>query len=668
MPYRYSRWDGSQERPDLDADDVLAAMADELTAHGDPRRALERLWQRGFRTREGAHVPGLRDLLERLRRERQAMLERHRMDAGLEAMRRALDDVLRTERTGIERRVDQARRQAAAPANPEAAERLRELERLAAERATALDALPPDVGGAIRALQDYQFVDLEAWQKFQELMMRLRRDLVQGQVGGLMDALRRMGPAETQALREMLRDLNRLLREARAGGHPDFEAFRQQWGGMFPGVSSLEELLERLVRQAARLESLLESLSPAERQELLALQEALLDEPGLREALEALGDHLAALAPGEGGRRYRFRGQEPVSLEQALDLMGTLHDLDRLEGELRAAEQGGQPEDIDAEALGRLLGPEAAAHIEQLRRLAAELEARGYLERKGRRWALTPRAIRRIGQRALAEIFAQLRRDRPGGHALDRRGAGGDRSDETKRYAFGDPFLLDLRATLGHALGRQGPGLPVRLHPDDFEVFRTEEATRCATVLLLDMSRSMIYRDCWHAAKRVALALHALIAGQYPRDYLGVVGFALYARELPRDALPQVQITPRNYGTNMHHALLLARQLLARQRAANRQVIMVTDGEPTAHLEGTEAYFDYPTTARTWQLTRKEVLRCSREDIRINTFMLDDSPGLVAWVEEMARLNRGRALHVTPDRLGQYLLVDFVAGRQRRVG
>jgi uncharacterized protein with von Willebrand factor type A (vWA) domain len=308
-------------------------------------------------------------------------------------------------------------------------------------------------------------------------------------------------------------------------------------------------------------------------------------------------------------------------------------------------------------------------HLDELpARTVEKLEAAGYLEQRGRQWTLTPQAIRKIAQRALAELLGQLRRDRPGRHRVDARGAGGDPTDESKAYEFGDPFLLDLRETLGSAVRRQGPGLPVRLEPGDFAVRRTELSTRCATALLLDMSRSMIYRGCWTAAKKVALALHALIRGQYPQDALYVIGFSLYARELDPDAVPSVVLTDRHYGTNMQHALQLARRLLSRHRGGNRQVVMITDGEPTAHLEGTEAYFDYPTTRRTWQLTQAEVLRCAREGVTINTFMLEDSPGLVRFVSEMSRINRGRAFFVQPDRLGEYVLVDYLARKQKRVG
>ena len=701
MLIRYSRWDGSQSLPDFDADDLLAAMADDLVADGDPRRALERLWRRGLRTREGREVPGLRDLLERVRRQRQGLLDRHRLDGVLDELRQALEVVLRTERQGIERRLAEARRQAidggagerpalppgprpasgpdpprspepgepsGAETGPDPAERLRQLEAMAAERLQRLDQLPADPGGQIRGLQDYPFMDVEAWQKFQALMLRLRSEMMRNQIGGLMAGMRSLSPGEMQAIRDMLGDLNRMLRARASGAQPDFQGFMKKWGQLFPGVNDLDQLLADLERRAAEMESLLRSLAPAERRELEELQDALLRDEGLKDELAELGENLRRLAPDRQANRYRMQGRDPLSLQQALALMGTLHDLDRLEGDLRQAVEAGDPGAVDAEALRQRLGDETAAQLAQLQRLAEKLEEAGYLERKGRRWELTPAAIRKIGQRALTEIFSALRRDRVGQHATDRRGAGGDRSDTTKAYEFGDPFLLDLGGTLANALRRRGPGLPVRLRPDDFDVYRTELSTRCATVLLVDMSRSMIYRDCWVAAKRVALALHALIRGQYPRDQLEVVGFSLYARRYAAEVLPALRISERNYGTNMHHALLLARQTLGRHRGPNKQIIMITDGEPTAHLEGTKAYFDYPTTRRTWELTRSEVVRCTREGIRINTFMLEDSPGLIRFVADLARINRGRALFVTPERLGEYVLVDFLNGRQKRVG
>jgi uncharacterized protein with von Willebrand factor type A (vWA) domain len=663
---RYSRWDGSQSLPDWDADDVLAAIADDLVADGDLRRALERLAMRGFRTRGGDQVPGLRDLLERLQRARQGLLQRHNLEDVLGELREQLRDVVDTERHGIERRLGEAAE--AGGAEPGAEDRRRELERIAAERRAQLDALPGDLGGAVRALQGYQFVDPEAWQKFQSLMMRLRQEVAESLFGRLRQGLQGLGPEDMAGLRSMLGDLNGLLRQQASGGRPDFQGFMARWGAMFPGVESLEQLLAHVARQSAQLQSLLESLTPAQRRELEALQEALLDDPGLREALDELGDHLDRLGVSRAARQYRLQGDAPLSLREALRAMGELQDIDRVAEDLRDAERTGRLERLDPAAVRRALGDRAAEEVEALQRLADTLEAAGYLDQRGRRWTLTPRAIRKIAQRALAEVLGQLRRDRPGRHAVDARGAGGDRTDESKPYEFGDPFLLDLRETLWSAVRREGTGVPLRLAPADFAVHRTELSTRCATALLLDMSRSMIYRGCWTAAKKVALALHALIRAQYPQDALYVVGFSLYARELPHDELPSAVLTERSYGTNMQHALALARRLLGRHGGGNRQVVMVTDGEPTAHLEGAEAYFDYPTSRRTWQLTRAEFVRCAREGVTVNTFMLEDSPGLVRFVQEMSRINRGRAFLVQPDRLGEYVLIDYLARKQKRVG
>ncbi|MGH3326082.1 MAG: vWA domain-containing protein, partial [Streptomyces sp.] len=266
---------------------------------------------------------------------------------------------------------------------------------------------------------------------------------------------------------------------------------------------------------------------------------------------------------------------------------------------------------------------------------------------------------------ALRDIFAHLKRDRFGRHAIDHRGAGGDRTDDTKHYEFGDAFLLDLRETLMNAVARGGPQTPVRLAPDDFEVYRTELSTQAATVVMLDMSRSMINNGLFLPAKKVALALSALIRGQFPRDRLHIVGFSLYAREFTTENLPGLSWSDWNIGTNMHAGFMLSRRLLARAKGGNRQIIMITDGEPTAHMEGLEADFSYPPTRKTLQETLKEVQRCTREGITINTFMLEQSPALTSFVEQMTRINRGRAFFATPERLGEYVVVDYVGSKRR---
>jgi uncharacterized protein with von Willebrand factor type A (vWA) domain len=409
------------------------------------------------------------------------------------------------------------------------------------------------------------------------------------------------------------------------------------------------------------------SMSPGQRQQLQEMMQSLMmQDERLEAAMAQLAMHLESLLPMDAmRRRYDFQGDEDMNLAEARQLMEELQRLDQLERQLKGAQNPGDLDKINPEDVQKALGEETARDFEQLRELTRKLEEAGYLERKGGRLQLTARAVRKIGEKALRDVFSHLKRDRFGRHVVEHRGGGGDRTDEAKRYEFGDAFLLDLKETVMNALERGGPGTPVRLHPDDFEVFRTELSTQSATVVMLDMSRSMINNGCYLPAKKVALALDALIRGQFPRDQLSIVGFSLYAREFKPQQLTELTWSDWNIGTNMHAGFQLARQLLARHKGGNKQIIMITDGEPTAHMEGGEAEFSYPPTRRTLEETLKEVQRCTREGIVINTFMLDQSRTLVAFVEQMARINRGRAFLAGPERLGEYVLVDYVRSKRR---
>jgi uncharacterized protein with von Willebrand factor type A (vWA) domain len=363
-----------------------------------------------------------------------------------------------------------------------------------------------------------------------------------------------------------------------------------------------------------------------------------------------------------------------MGLDAALAQLGRLQALDRLEGQLDGA---GGPSDlgqIDRAEVADLLGNDAARDLDALEDLADRLEQAGYLEREGDRLELTPRGHRRIGQKVLDELFSRLDRDAFGGHRMDRAGHGGEREETSKPFEFGDPFHLDLRSTLANALtreenapGRRAAGIGVKLRADDFEIYRTEHSTSASTVLLVDMSRSMLLRNCYLAAKKVAIALDTLIRTQYPRDSLAIVGFAYYARELRPEALAQLSWHTYEYGTNLQHGLLLARRILSRQRSANKEIVVITDGEPTAHFEDGQVEFSYPPTRRTIQETLREVVRCTKEGITINTFMLERTPALTDFVGYVTELNRGRAFYAEPENLGEYVLVDFVKRRTQHV-
>jgi uncharacterized protein with von Willebrand factor type A (vWA) domain len=646
--FRYSRWDGSQNVPDWSADDVLDEIADDVLGYGDLKTALQRLMNHGMKPPQGERTPGLRDLLEKLRQRKQERLQQHDLGSAVEDIQKKLEQVVQTERKAIE-------------------DRLKDSERL--RRQQALEQVPPDAAGRLRELQSYDFFDADARQQFEDLLNSLRQQMMQPFMQGMQTALQNLTPEDLRRMREMIQDLNRMLAQKANGEEPDFDAFKQKWGDQFPGAETLDDLLEQLGQRMAAMQSLMQSLSPGQRQQLDEMMRSLfLKDERLEAAMRQLGMHLSELLPiDEMTQRYPFQGDQELNLQEAMRLMEELQKMDALERELKGVRKLEDLEHVDPAQVEQLAGEDARRDLERLQEIARKLEEAGYLERDGEELTLTARAIRKIADKALRDIFARLKRDRFGGHALNRRGAGGDQTDESKPYEFGDPFLLDLRETVMSAVERNGPGTPVRLTPDDFAVVRTELRTQAATVVMLDMSRSMLNNGYFLPAKKVALALSALIRGQFPRDALYIVGFSLYAREFTAAQLPTLSWSEWNMGTNMHAGFMLSRRLLARHASGNKQILMVTDGEPTAHMEGDEADFSYPPTRRTVEETLKEVQRCTRESITINTFMLERSSWLMSFVEQMTQINRGRAFYATPERLGEYLVVDYVSARRRPV-
>jgi uncharacterized protein with von Willebrand factor type A (vWA) domain len=464
-----------------------------------------------------------------------------------------------------------------------------------------------------------------------------------------------------------------------AGGDPDASEFLAKHGRFFPGARNLDDVIEQLADRMAAMQSLFRSLSPEQHAELQSMMEALLRDDRLLVDLGQLAANLDMLLPGGLGDRLRFSGDEPLSLDGALNQIARLQAMERLEDTLTDIETPADVSAIDRNDVRDLIGDDAARDLDALDDLARRLEEAGYLTRDGDRLELTPRGTRKIGQQVLDDLFARLERDAFGGHRLDRAGRGGEREETTKPYEFGDPFHLDLRGTLANAGAREENGpvevsrrrtageRAIQLSPGDFEVFRTEQLTRTATVLLVDMSRSMLLRGCFLAAKKVAVALDTLIRTQYPHDHLSVIGFAYYAREIRPGALAELTWHGYEYGTNLQHGLMLARRILAREAAANKEIVVITDGEPTAHFEGGQVEFSYPPTRRTISETLREVQRCTKDGITINTFMLERSRALAEFVAHMTKLNRGRAFYATPERLGEYVLVDFVGRRTRRV-
>ncbi len=693
MPARftYSRWDGTQQGFELDSDALFEELTDELLYHGDVNAALRRMMHQGLKDRNGQQLAGVRELLERLRQERQARLDRFDLGGVYDEIARELDDIVDEERHAI----DNATREAEAHAQRTGDERRAETAREAAmERQMRLDFLPDDLAGKVRELQQYDFESAEAQRRFDALMDRLRQQLANQLFEQMSGAMQSLTPDDVARMKDMLAALNEMLERRERGEDPRFEEFMEQYGDFFPeNPETLDELLEQLAQRMAAMQAMLNSMTPEQRAQLQELSEQLLGDMDLRWQMDQLGGHLRRLFPQEGwGQSYDFQGQDPLGMGQAMETMRELADLDQLENLLRNAANPGALAEADMDRVRDLLGDDAARSLERLAELTKMLTEAGLSEQREGRLELTPKGLRAIGSNALRDLFSKLTKDQVGQHQVHRLGHGHERTYDTKAYEYGDPFQLDLQRTIRNALhrragearaelraserqrasGQQRPawpgnaaaGIPVRLRPDDFEIERTEHLTRSSTVLMLDLSLSMPMRDNFLPAKKVAMALHSLISTQFPRDYLGLVGFSETARILKPEQLPEVS-WDFVYGTNMQHGFVLARQLLARQ-SGTKQIIMITDGEPTAHVTPSgDVFFNYPPVSETVEATLREVLRCTREGIRINTFMLDATSYLTAFVERLTEINRGRAFFTTPETLGDYVLVDFIEHKRQ---
>jgi uncharacterized protein with von Willebrand factor type A (vWA) domain len=656
--FTYSRWDGTQKGFELDADSLLEAVTDDLLYHGDVNSALRRIMQQGMTDRNGERIAGLRDMLDKVRQRREEILDRSDLGGVYKEIADALDDIVDEERHQLDRNV--------AEADASGDERRADTARnAAAETHMELEMLPPDLAGKVRGLQNYNFESAEAQQRFDELMDKLREQLMQQFVDQMSGAMQNMSPQDMQRMKDMMAALNDMLDRHANGDDPRFDEFMSQYGDFFPeNPQNIEELIELLAERMAQMQAMMNSMTPEQRAQLQQLSEQLLGDMDLQWQANRLGEHLQNMAPQAGWeRRYQFNGDQPMGMGEAMQAMQELSGLEELENFMRNATNPGALAEADMDRVRELLGENAAQSLERLAQLTKMLEDEGLINQTEGRLELTPKGLRKIGQNALRDLFNKLAKDKIGQHQMRESGGGHERMYETKQYEYGDPFRLDLQQTLRNALRRQGGGTPVRLEPDDFEIERTEHVTTTSTVLMIDLSMSMPMRDNFLPAKKVAMALHALITSQYPRDYFGLVSFGRVAREVAPEKLPEMS-WDFEWGTNMHHALALARRMLHRQ-SGTKQVIMVTDGEPTAHItpDG-HAYFDYPPSPVTIEETLKEVMRCTREGIRINTFMLDDGWNLKTFVEQMCRINRGRAFYTTPDTLGDYVLVDFLEGRR----
>ncbi|SBW19287.1 vWA domain-containing protein [Protofrankia symbiont of Coriaria ruscifolia] len=655
--FRYGPWDGGPD-PLAYPFDVAGAL-DEMSEHildgRTPREALDALLRRGTNQRRG--LEDLRRQVERRRREARA---RGRLDGTLEQVRELLDTAVGQERAQLF-------------PDPSDDARLREAE---------LDALPADPARAVNALSTYEWRSSQARETFEKISDLLRREVLDTQFRGMKQVLENATPQDMARVTEMLGALNDMLEADARGEHIDdaFANFMRSFGDFFPeNPQSLDELVDSLARRAAAAARLLAGLSPQQRQELADLMASAMADLGMAAELSRLQQALRAARPDLGwDRRSRFRdpmtGDTALGLGEATSVLEELAELDELAAALSQDYPGASLDDVDPDAVARALGRDAIDDLRTLQQIEKELERQGFLTRNAGKLELTPRAVRRIGQSALSRIFQRMDARGRGDHDSRDAGAAGEPTGTSRPWHFGDTQPIDVVRTVRNAVLRAGPSGPdgaVGLEVGDFEVTETERRSSAAVCLLVDLSYSMALRGTWGVAKSTALALHTLISTKFPQDTIHLVGFSDYARLLRPVELAGLD-SEVVQGTNLQHALMIAGRLLSRYPDSEPVVLIITDGEPTAHLmrNGTPS-FSWPPVPETLELTLAEVDRLTRRGATINVFMLDDEPRLVQFVDEVVRRNGGRMLSPDPGALGRYVVRDYLrarGGRRRTTG
>ncbi len=603
--HRYTEWDGTQEIIFPTSADLLKHLSDNLLEEEGVRRSLRNLMRRGFTSEDGERsVKGMRDFLRQAEERRRELLNKYSPDSF--KLTPEEQQALSDKLGSLSEKLEAYN------------EQMRNfMERLSGKYADQMD----DMG---RRMQ-------EAQRRFQELMERLQNQIAER---GMQ---RQQNPSgqNPQDLMNMLDRMNELLQD---------ENF----------LKNLPNMLDAAVDD---LDALMDSLSSMSEEQLQQLSDMMSQMQQLEQLLN----------------QYPFRGSQRMGMGEAGQLLGQMRGLERF---MRWGQRGmGDPSELDLDEIRQLLGEEAYEHLKYLQNVEQMLEEEGYIVRTNQGLKLTPKGMRKIGDKALREIFQMLNRSRWGNHSTSLRGSQGDRMEETKKYEFGDPLNVNIGETLLNALEHRKKDEPLRIAPDDFSVHRVEYSTISETALLIDVSYSMLMNDALHAGKKVALALHRLIETKYPQDTLHLVAFRSNAKLIQAEDLPSiVSLTYfMEHGTDIKEALRFARQLLGTNRSSNRQIILITDGEPTAATldRGGRLHSGWGSAllhSRIVHETLKEVKRCTQSGIKINTFMLGGDYYRQGFVDQLSRLNTGRVFYTSPDQVGNYIMVDYIANKRKRIG
>ncbi len=625
--------------------DLRAAMDEigrDVMEGSSPRSALQELLRRGLGERRG-----LDELTREVWRQRSRLQRDNRLDGTLQQVRELLQRALDAERDQLGRSdTDDAR--------------FREMQ---------LDALPSDTGGAVRELDSYDWQSSDAREAYEEIRDLLGREMLDQRFAGMKQAMENATPEDVERVRQMLDDLNQLLANHAAGVDTadQFAQFMDQHGEFFPeNPQNTEELIDLLAQRAAAAQRMLNSMTPEQRAELMELSQQAFGDPRLAQAMAQLDAQLQGLRPGEDwDGRGRFRGDNPLGMGEATRAMEQLGQLDALAEQLSQSYPGARMEDIDLDALGDRLGDQARVDARALADLERELQRQGLFERApDGSLRLSPKALRRLGESALRDVVDRIGARR-GERETHRSGAAGEATGATRPWAFGDTEAWNVPRTLLNAQLRRAAGDDRRLDVTDVEIVETEQRTRAAVALCVDTSWSMVQDGRWVPMKRTALALHQLISTRFRGDDLKLITFGRHAHGVELGELVALE-GAWEQGTNLHHALLLAGAHLRRNPDAQPVVLVVTDGEPTAHLEPDgHAVFDWPPSRETLRATVSEVDRLAGMRASFTFFMLGDDPRLAAFVDDVARRCGGRVVAPTLDGLGAEVVADYLRTRRR---
>jgi uncharacterized protein with von Willebrand factor type A (vWA) domain len=635
----------------VDLREALEQIGQDVMEGTSPRRALAELLRRGNKNMKGADR-----LAAEVNRRRRELLSRNNLDGTLQEIKKLLDEAVLAERKELARALDDDARFA-------------EMQ---------IESLPPSPAKAVQELSEYQWRSGEAKQKYEQIKDLLGREMLDQRFAGMKQALENASDSDRQAVNEMLDDLNNLL-DKHANGEDtaeEFENFMAKHGQYFPeNPRNVDELLDSLAKRAAAAQRFRNSLSAEQRAELDALAQQAFGSPQLMNALSRLDGHLQAARPGEDWNgSSEFSGDNPLGMGQGAQALADIGELEQLAEQLSQSYAGATMDDVDLDALARQLGDEAAVDARTLAELERALMNQGFLDRgSDGQWRLSPKAMRQLGQAALRDVAQQLS-GRHGERETRRAGAAGELTGATRAWEFGDTEPWNVTRTITNAVlrraGTERTDGPIRIAVDDVEISETETRTQAVVALLVDTSFSMVMENRWLPMKRTALAVNHLVSTRFRSDALQIIAFGRHARTVSAAELTGLEGVYEQ-GTNLHHALALASRHLRRHPNAQPVVLVVTDGEPTAHLEnygsdGTSVFFDYPPHPRTIAHTVRGFDEVARLGAQVTIFRLGDDPGLARFIDQIARRVEGRVVVPELDGLGAAVVGDYLRSRRRR--